>query len=129
MQKKCVRNVAAKGYRSHTDPIFSKLGILKFDDLFSYNCSSFMHKCVNGKVPTSFDNLFPSLAPPNKTNGFIELKTQKKYLEQFPNFFLPKIWNENSLFIKLTESHKIVKKELKKDLSKGYLEHVSRGVG
>ena len=39
VQKKCVRNVAGKGYRSHTDPIFSKLGILKFTDLFTYNCS------------------------------------------------------------------------------------------
>ena len=39
LQKKCVRNVAGKQYRSHTDPIFSKLGILKFDDLLQYNSS------------------------------------------------------------------------------------------
>ena len=55
LQKKCVRNVASKGHRSHTDPIFSSLTILKFEDLFKYNCSTFMHKYSQNKLPESFD--------------------------------------------------------------------------
>ena len=57
-QKKCVRNVAGKGHRSHTGPIFSSLGLLKFNDMFEYQCSIFMHKYLHNKLPSSFDNKF-----------------------------------------------------------------------
>ena len=46
LQKKCVRNVAGKAHNSHTDPIFSKLRLLKFSDTFQYSSSLFMHKSV-----------------------------------------------------------------------------------
>ena len=72
LQKKCVCNVANKMYRSHSDPIFSTLGILKFDDLFKLNCSLFIHKYMNDKVPESFQNVF--------TNSLLVDKTKSKYL-------------------------------------------------
>ena len=65
-----------------------------------------MHKCMEGKLPVSFDDFLETLAPPNRTNGFIENNTRIKFLEQFPSYFLPKIWNKNSLYLKLIESHK-----------------------
>ena len=58
LQKKCVRNVIGRGHRSHCDPIFSALELLKFGDLFKYNWSKFMHKLKYGKVPPSFHNFF-----------------------------------------------------------------------
>ena len=70
LQKKCVRNIAGKGYRSHTDPLFYSLNILKFEDLRIYNCCNFMHKIKNEKVPISFKNTFTILAGPNRTNSF-----------------------------------------------------------
>ena len=44
IQKKCIRNIAGKDLRSHTDPLFKKLNILKFQDLIHYNKLIFMHK-------------------------------------------------------------------------------------
>ena len=54
IQKKCIRSVAGKDFRSHTDPLYKKLGILKFIDLIYYNQITFMHKLYLGKQPTSF---------------------------------------------------------------------------
>ena len=76
-QKKCIRNVACKGYRSHTDPIYSSLGALKFTDLFQYHCSTFMHAYHNNKLPESFKNVFTPLAQPNRTNSY-KLENLKK---------------------------------------------------
>ena len=42
----------------HSDPIYKNLGILKFQDLLQYNQSNFMHKLINGKQPSSFDDFF-----------------------------------------------------------------------
>ena len=125
IQKKCIRNVAGKNYRSHTDPIFSSLGLLKFDDLITYNSNTFMHKNIMGKLPVSFDdNFLCPLAPPNRTKGFRENNTRIKFLEQFQSYFLPKIWNNNSLFLKLIQSHKSFKKECFESLIKSYASHV-----
>ena len=41
-QKKCIRNINKSKYNSHTGPIFKKLKILKFNDLFDLNCKLFM---------------------------------------------------------------------------------------
>ena len=112
LQKKCVRNVSCTGIRSHTDPIFSRLNILKLDDLFSYNSSMFVHKLNNEMLPVSFEKFLVPLTNPNRSNGYIVDKTKNKFLEQFPNFFLPKNWNNLTLDFKLEASHKTFKKTL-----------------
>ena len=53
LQKKCIRNVANKQYRSHTDPLFSSLEIMKFKDLYKYNCILFMHKYAYARHPNT----------------------------------------------------------------------------
>ena len=83
-----------------------------------------MHKYVEGKLPESFDDMFTPIPPPNRTNGLILEKYNSKFLSQFPKYFLPKQWNDNSLFLKLTEKHNKFKKELNKELLKPYMPHV-----
>ena len=58
LQKKCVRNVALKNFRAHTEPIFKSLGILKFTDKLSYCRSIFMHQYRHEKLPPSFTGIF-----------------------------------------------------------------------
>ena len=120
IQKKCVRNVAGKGHRAHTDPLFSMLNILKFPDLFKLNCSLFMHKYSNKKVPPSFEAFFTKMAAPNRTKGFITEKLVKTSYEQFPNYFLPKIWNDNAQPLKSIESHSSFKDKLYASLISQY---------
>ena len=99
LQKKCVRNVSGKKYRSHTDPIFSSLNLLKFPDIFNYNCTLFMHKIILGTQPESFAGMFAPLGtgPSSRTTNFQTLIAKNKFSNQFPSIFLPRIWNSNKL--------------------------------
>ena len=45
-------------YKLHSEPLFKQLSILKFTDIIkTYNCL-FVHDYLNGKLPSSFDNIF-----------------------------------------------------------------------
>ena len=100
VQKKCIRNVVNSSRLSHTDPIFSSLKIMKFNDLFKYNCSIFMHKIAFGKHPASFESMFTPLGATNRTGNYHIKIYKSTYLDRFPSAFLPKVWNNNSMDIK-----------------------------
>ena len=51
LQKKCLRNVALKSYKAHTEPIFKDLNILNLRDKFTYCRSIFMHQYRNKNSP------------------------------------------------------------------------------
>ena len=97
---------------AHTEPLFARMNILKLEDLFKYNAAVFVHKLNNELLPISFDNFLKPIAKPNRTNGYLHDKLKTKFLSQFPTFYLPIIWNELNLNIKLTISHKTFKKEM-----------------
>ena len=125
LQKKCVRNVAGKQFRSHTEPIFSSLKILKFTDLFKFNCSTFMHKLVLGKQPDSFQTMFTPLDGANRTKKFLTSISKNNFISQFPTIFLPKIWNANSLELKNIPKHKSFKTDLQNFFISQYNTHVN----
>ena len=120
LQKKCVRNVIGKGHRAHCDPIFSALELLKFEDLFKFNCSSFMHKYTYGKAPSSFQNFFIPVHFPNRTKSYMVQKYKNEFLTHFPSYFLINEWNANAQKMKLNESHNSFKKSLELSLFSKY---------
>ena len=61
LQKRCIRNVALKSYRAHTEPIFKDLEILKFSDKLAFCQSVFMHQYRNSKLPISFSGTFTDI--------------------------------------------------------------------
>jgi hypothetical protein len=71
LQKRAVRTVHNKSRSVHADPLFGKLKLLKFDDIYKLNTSIFMHKYFNEKLPFSFRGMFNSLSEPNRTNNFL----------------------------------------------------------
>ena len=120
IQKKCIRNVAGKGHRAHTDPLFSALNVLKFEDLFRYNCFCFIHKYFLNRLPDSFKDKYLPFFSPNRTNSLQISKAKNDYLKQFPAFFLPIFWNKNSLENKLLESHTTFKKAIYEEFISNY---------
>ena len=94
-------------------PIFSSLGLLKFNDMFEYQCSIFMHKYLHNKLPGSFDKKFTPLAAPNRTNSYQLGILRKKYLAHFPTYQLPITWNSNCLSLKCTTNGTSFKNNLK----------------
>ena len=110
LQKKCVRNVANKHFRSHTDPLFEYLNILKFSDIFELNSVLFMHKFAYGRIPPAINNLFDPLAINSRTGNYKLPKYKFTFFDKFPTTILPKMWNKQKSEIKNTLSYNSVKK-------------------
>ena len=107
LQKKCVRNIALKSYRSrsHTEPLFKDLNILKLSDRLSFSRSIFMHKYRHKKLPTSFSDMFKDATNTNNRHSdynYDTLPATKKYLENFPLKQMIFNWNSLSLELKAT---------------------------
>ena len=108
LQKKCVRNVALKNFRAHTEPIFKSLGILKFTDKLSYCRSIFMHQYRHEKLPPSFTGIFSETTMSdgvqsrhndyNYHNG----PAVKTSLEKFPLKQIIFNWNSLDIDLKAT---------------------------
>ena len=131
LQKKCVRNVKNVGFMSHTDPLFNELKMLRFEDLFKYNVCTFLHKYSTKRLPASFDNIFTFLRETddrNNRDSFYNFKVEtpkNKALNTFPRVVFLPIWNSLSSLLQSTESHKVFKNDLQKDLVARYGDFVS----
>ena len=111
-QKKSIRMIENANYNSHTDLLFSKLGILKFEDILTTNVCEFVAKFFKKELPKSFDNIFKSLRTNRAANLLINIPKTKQ-LENFPAVAFPKIWNSQKKDVRLPQSLKTMKKKLK----------------
>ena len=113
LQKRAIRTVSDKSRSDHADPLFGKLGMLKFEDLHKLNVGIFMHKYINNKLPISFQNMFKPLSEPNRSKNFLLEKTRLKKIEWFPKVIFPRIWNSLSFKLKSAGSLSILKRVMK----------------
>jgi hypothetical protein len=120
LQKRAVRTVAIKSWSSHTDPLFERMQLLKFEDLFSLNVGTFMYKYINLKLPASFNGMFKSLSEPNRTKNFRLEKTKQKYLDSFPKVVLPKVWNSFNFELKNSQALNSLKRKFKAETFSTY---------
>ena len=108
LQKRCIRNVALKSFRAHTEPIFKDLKILKLSDKIAFNRSVFMHQYRNKKLPLSFSDIFiditcsDELQTRHNDYNFVNKPATKKYLENFPYKQFVSNWNHLSIDLKST---------------------------
>ena len=79
-----------------------------------------MHNYLHNKLPNSFENKFTQLSSPNRTKGFVIDRIKNNFLSQFPNYFLPKNWNSNSLVLKNISTINSFKNNLKKHILASY---------
>ena len=128
IQKKCVRNIVGCDLRSHTDPLFSKYNILKFDDLVLYNQCTFMHKLLLKKQPKSFCDFFqktpnfdlPSTDLIRRRYIYMVDKLKNESVGRLPTATLPRAWNSLTENFKLTDSHSSFKKSVYNSLIDKY---------
>ena len=62
IQKKILKAVTFSDTTVHSDPIFSRLGLLKVGDIFQLQLLSFMYDCYHGLVPSYFSSYFTPVA-------------------------------------------------------------------
>ena len=119
-QKKAIRNVAGKPSNSHTEPLFSALEVLKFSDLFRYNCAIFMYKYHNKYLPVSFGGMFTPLAEPNRTLSYKIPRSINSFVDQLPPAFLPRIWNSLDKKLKTANSLSTFKRAIQNSIISNY---------
>ena len=120
LQKKCIRNVANKQFKSHTDPIFRQLKILKLKDIYLYNCILFMHKYAYARLPPSLLNTFTPLGTNNRTGNYLLPMYKTNFFDKFPSVSLLKIWNVQKSEIKNCLSESSVKYKIKENILHTY---------
>ena len=58
MQKKAVRIISGAKYNDHTNPLFTKLKILKLEDIHELQIAKYMYALNNGTLPKALINMF-----------------------------------------------------------------------
>ena len=76
--------------KEHSNPLFSRLKVLNLDDTFKLSVLTFMHGYLNDSLPSSFQNMFKSLAEPNRTKSYKLERVLDKNLESFSSAMFPK---------------------------------------
>ena len=89
------------------NPLYSKLDILKLDDVYNLEVAKFMYRYKNCKLPENVDPLFTDLdavhghGTKQQTNqGFYMIRTRTKKREIKIQYNGPLLWNKINLDIK-----------------------------
>ena len=120
IQKKCIRNVANKDFRSHTEPIFCKMKLMKFHDILFYESLIYMHNYVYARLPNSLLNMFTPLKTNGRNGNYLLKKYKGIFLDRFPSAYLPKTWNNISNEIKNTHQFSLARNKIKKYIFANY---------
>ena len=115
-----MRCIVNSKYNAHTDPIFLKLGVHKFNDLLNINQACFVHKFVNDKLPSSFNNFFDKLPNFERNLSICLPKIRNNQLKFFPSYILPFLWNSLPLETKRITSVSKFKKTYAQSLLTNY---------
>ena len=98
-QKKAIRLISKANYNSHTEPLFKKAKILKFEDLYKAAQLEFMHSFILEKLPPSFDGTWyrnRTIKPEalRNSNEFYIPYSRLVFTDRLPLHSIPKTYNE-----------------------------------
>ena len=121
LQKKVVRAITFKSFRSPSTSIFSDLKILKLYDLFELKLLTFVYESVNKISPSFFHNFFETLTTvhhydtrqASKGDIFMTRKNTLQYGLRSVRFAGAKSWNSISDDIRKSPSVFIFRRKLK----------------
>ena len=108
LQKKILRIISGKSYRSHTDPLFKTNNILKLSDLHKLNVLLFIHDSRTNKLPKSFDGIF--IAQNRHEFNMMRHIPRTKFSSKCPIHHFPQTWNQIDRYLKSIESRSKFKK-------------------
>jgi hypothetical protein len=99
LQKKAIRIINTAKYNAHTEPLFKRSKILKFEDLFKYKALQFFFKYKAGTIPKYFRNMFEGTAPSHnydtRSHDIVRpLLPNRVSSSNIIRFFIPSLINE-----------------------------------
>ncbi len=129
LQKRAIRIINRRAYRSHTDPLFRNENILKITDLYKLQCCLFVFDFKHGHLPKSFLHFFPTNTDTNsKRINHISrnvVRPRTTFSEKLPFHNFPVIWNGmNNNIISITNRTQF-KRTVKSSLISMYEDNVT----
>jgi len=114
-QKRAIRAISNKPYLTHTEPLFKKTRILKLEDLYIQQTTSFMYELQNNLIP-SFKNLklrkeIKAMTTRQKNNVCTD-RARTNFSSKLPKHNYPKIWNKCDINIRMAKSKTTLKKQI-----------------
>lgn len=99
LQKKVIRIISGKRYNSHTANLFRNLDILPIHELSIFSKLTIMYDYINNKLPSTFSTLWRrnneiNVRALRNLNDFYIPLVRKTSIENFPEFYFQKLWNE-----------------------------------
>ena len=130
LQKRALRIINNKRYRSHTDPIFKSENILKITDIHKLHVSLFMFDYYHKTLPKSFEHYIPTynLATNTRiTRQHNQIRTGKprtNFSSKLPLHHFTKLWNNLEYTIQNLKSRHKFKYVISKQYLSSYLNQV-----
>ena len=78
LQKKCVRLLSFSDFKSHTNPLFIDLGLLKVEDILQFHHLKLAYEFSNSLLPEDISNLFKWSRDQQTTNLTLLSNTNNK---------------------------------------------------
>ena len=120
LQKKCIRNICHSKFNAHTNPLFQKHKILKYQDLYKLNCCKLYYRSKTGTLPQYHTEKLPSISLINphlsRQSGNIYIRiTLNNIQRRLLNYKIGSEWNKlsNSMKTVSNVSLKLFTKKLK----------------
>ena len=132
LQKRAIRTIHNAHYNSHTEPLFKKSKILKFDDLYTFSTLSCMRDYKHDDLPLSFRTMFahnhdlPHARVTRAMNKFHIMLCRTAFSSKLPFYYFPRVWNDASEV--LGDTSRMSRSVFRKFLSEGFLTKYSEKV-
>jgi len=133
LQKRALRAIHNTRYNSHTDPLFKQERILKLSDLHELEVLLFMHDYTNGKLPSSFEDIYRLNNEVNnayltrQSHLYHTTRTKSKSIDMLPLFNFPVTWNKWSLKLNMNSTRSCLKRAIKSVFLDRYADVVKCG--
>jgi len=130
VQKRALRTIHGKHFKSHTDPLFKQSGIVKISDLHLLEIMLFMHDYLSNKLPISFRNIFSLITDDRayltrQCGLFMVPKTRSRFVDKLPLYYFPILWNRHCHRVNTQVSRGCFKWSLKRSFLASYHDTVS----
>ena len=93
LQKSLVRIITGSHRISHSDPLFSDLGVLKIDDLYNQRVRVFSYQLFKGQLPDGISSLFEKVGHAHNTRGAVGNIFVSRCCDGSIMSIAPKYWN------------------------------------
>ena len=115
LQKRVIRTISDVGYRDHTSPLFYRLELLKFPDIYVFHTLIYMFQEINNDNYSVQHNLNT-----RNRDRSVPIFQRLTRTQRSVNFAGPTLWNNLPLNLKSIDSLPLFKKKLKTYLLSKY---------